>query len=57
MLYVCYVCLWYSQRPEEVSQGTGEMAKWLKALATLPEVPSSVPSTHIGVGLQMPVIQ
>lgn len=36
-------------------QGAGEMAQWLKALVTLPEAPSSVSSSHVGVGLQMPV--
>jgi hypothetical protein len=27
--------------------GTGEMAQWLRALAVLPEVLSSIPSTHM----------
>jgi hypothetical protein len=27
--------------------GTGEMAQWLRALATLPEVLSSNPSNHM----------
>jgi hypothetical protein len=29
-------------------QGVGEMVQWLRALATLPEDPNSVPSMHSG---------
>jgi hypothetical protein len=27
--------------------GAGEMAQWLKALASIPEYPGSIPSTHM----------
>ena len=40
---------WFKQ--EAVSQSrfprAGEMAQWLKALAELPDVLSSIPSTHV----------
>jgi hypothetical protein len=32
-----------------VNLGAREMAQWLKALAALPEAPSSIPSTHMAV--------
>jgi hypothetical protein len=31
---------------EKINQGAGETAQWLRALATLPKVPGSIPSTH-----------
>jgi hypothetical protein len=30
--------------------GAGEMAQWLRAMAALPEVLSSVPSNHVVMG-------
>jgi hypothetical protein len=32
---------------ESVCLGAGEMAQWLRALTSLPEVLSSIPSTHM----------
>lgn len=37
---------------EKPKLGPGEMARWLRALATLPEVQSSVPETHVGMRLR-----
>ena len=34
--------IWKAKNP-----GAGEMAQWLRALAALPEVVSSIPSNHI----------
>ena len=31
---------------ETPHRGAGEMVQWLRALATLPEDPGSIPSTH-----------
>ena len=32
---------------KNTQMGAGEMAQWLRALAALPEVPRSIPSTHM----------
>lgn len=53
---VCVLCVFMvSSEARRGITGAGEMAQWLKALVTLPEAPSSVSSSHVGVGLQMPV--
>lgn len=37
---------------EKPKLGSGEMARYLRGLAALPEVQSSVPGTHVGVRMR-----
>jgi hypothetical protein len=39
----------YTEKPvsKQTKQGAREMAQWLRALSALPEVLSSIPSTHM----------